>query len=190
MTIRLALEWFSVLALLGFATYTLLVIKNEKRNFLKEGVVLQFKHFNFLIPKWWGQVETQDENQIKFMRLDTRYEWHATFNWVPSLPVHSIDQELRNIIEKKKILFDEDTTIINMPSEFKNNPTFQNSDIEMIRIEGTATEDREHRLYYDAFLIFDKKRQGMLYCESRSSVLNGLVEGPYFEEVMLRMQMS
>ena len=57
----------------------------------------------------------------------------------------------------------------------------------MVRLEGTATQEQTERLYYDAFLVREIKSGHYLYAESKSSILNGLVEGPYFEEVMLRL---
>ena len=59
----------------------------------------------------------------------------------------------------------------------------------MVRLEGTATADRAERLYYDAFLIRNLKTGSFLYAESKSSILNGLVEGPYFEAVMTGMEL-
>ena len=52
-----------------------------------------------------------------------------------------------------------------------------------------STAYRKERLYYDAFLIREIKSGFYLYAESKSSVLNGLVEGPYFEAVMTRMEL-
>ena len=187
---RAYLEWTIFLLLLGFGIYTMWVIKNEKKNYLKEGRTIEFKMFKLLIPKWWGEIPTNNQNIISFKRLDTRYEWEANFIWndLPS------DKEIRELfiehITQRKILFDEDTSIVYNPSDFKTGPLIATGDFEMVRLEGTATFDRHERLYYDAFLVRNKKDNRYLYAESKSSVLNGLVEGPYFEEVMHRLELA
>jgi hypothetical protein len=167
----------------------MIVIKNEKKNYLKEAKEIQFKHFKLLIPKWWGEVPTENLNHISFKRLDTRYEWEANFIWSDS----PTDKEIRELfvqhISERKIIFDEDTSIIYNPSDFKTGALILSGNYEIVRLEGTATHDRADRLYYDAFLVKNKNTNQYLYAESKSSVLNGLVEGPYFEEVMERIEL-
>jgi hypothetical protein len=84
---------------------------------------------------------------------------------------------------KRNLIFDEDTSIVQAPSMLVE---IHQQGIEALRIEGTATEDSEHRVYYDAFIIQGDK--GHLYLESRSSILNGLLEGPFFEQTISKIK--
>ena len=183
MNFNLYLEWSIFFMLIGFGLYTMKVIKNEKKQFLKEGVQIQFHHFQFLIPKWWTIVE-QDRAQMIFKRTDTRYEWEAKLSLHVSSLTHSLEEIYKNEIEQRKIIFDLDTSVIYNPTDFNSLPIVQDGQYEMLRIKGTATQDRSERLYYDAFILRDKASGDYLYAESKSSVLNGLIEGPYFEEMM------
>ena len=51
-----------------------------------------------------------------------------------------------------------------------------------------ATEDIENRIYLDIMIYKDIMQEDFLLCISRSSILNGMVEGPYFEEVLKTME--
>lgn len=187
---KLFFEWFVLFLILAFAIYTMRVIKNEKNTFLEEAIVTQFKIFNLLIPKWWGHVPTDSENIISFKRLDTKYEWQANFIWNEVPSSKDLIELFKDHINDRKLLFDEDSSIIYNPSDFKTGPLILSGKFEMVRLEGTATHDRSERVYYDAFLVRNLIDKKFLYAESRSSVLNGLVEGPYFEEVMMRLDLA
>lgn len=188
MNVRFIFEWISLILLLGFGIYTMWVIKNEKKTYIKNAREVVFKKFKLYVPSWWGEVPTDSEQELCFKRTDTRYEWEARFTWSESGDKRDLIELFKSHIEKRKILFDEDTSIIYNPSDFKEGALIQSGLYEMVRLEGTATEDQENRLYYDAFLVREKESGSFLYAESRSSILNGLVEGPYFEEVMVRLQ--
>ena len=113
----------------------------------------------------------------------------ARFIWNEKVETLDIVDLFKNHIAERKILFDEETSIIYNPSDFREGALITSGRYEMVRLEGTATADRKERLYYDAFLIREIKSGFYLYAESKSSVLNGLVEGPYFEAVMTRMEL-
>ena len=57
-----------------------------------------------------------------------------------------------------------------------------------LRVEGKATEKVINRLYLDIYL-FQYKEDAYFFI-SRSSVLNGIVEGPFFEEMIYLAQGS
>ena len=184
----LALEWIGFFLLMALGVYTMRVIKNEKRNYLENAQEVIFKNFKLLTPRWWSQVPTESENEICFKRLDTRYDWEARFIWFTDKSDKGLIELFKEKIVERKILFDEETSIIHNPSDFVDRELIKSGKFEMLRLEGTATADRMDRLYYDAFLIRHLELGHYLYAESKSSVLNGLVEGPYFEEVMLRIE--
>ncbi|MBT7609478.1 MAG: hypothetical protein HN576_06965 [Bacteriovoracaceae bacterium] len=155
------------------------VIKREKKDYLATAQNFNFKTFNLLIPSWWS-VKTSEENLVTYYRADTYYDWKAKFIWIPfekEVEELSLKDYFAGLIIKKGILFDSHEVIINQYTK-------------CIRVEGTATENDEHRIYYDALLVKDKKQKGYLFCENRSSILNGMLEGPYFEEVITRLRKS
>jgi hypothetical protein len=190
MSTRTYLEWITFIALLIFGIYTMWIIKNEKNKYLKDARVVSFKNFKMLIPAWWSDVSEDMKDTLIFKRLDTRYDWQASFHWIEENSPKDIIELFKDKITERKILFDEETSIIYNPSDFKNSPLTQSGLFEIVRLEGTATEDKSERLYYDAFLVRQKSNGHYLFAQSKSSVLNGLVEGPYFEEVMLRLEIK
>lgn len=187
---RSVFEWLSFFLILGFGVYTMRVIKNEKRLFLKNAKEIHFKMFKLMVPSWWGVVETGSTEEMCFKRLDTRYEWEARFIWNEAGSTLDLIELFKEHIHSRHILFDEETSIIYNPSDFRDGPLISTGRFEMVRLEGTATAERHQRLYYDAFLVRELNTGAFLYAESKSSVLNGLVEGPYFEEVMIRLQLA
>ncbi len=188
--IGLALEWLAFFLLMGFGVYTMRVIKNEKRNYLANAQEIIFKNFKLQTPKWWSLLPNENENEIVFKRLDTRYDWEARFIWNENPSDQDIIELFKEKINDRKILFDEENSVIHNPSDFREKDLIASGKYEMVRLEGTATADRMERLYYDAFLIRHLETGHYLYAESRSSILNGLVEGPYFEEVMIRLSLN
>jgi hypothetical protein len=186
--IGLALQWLTFFLLMGLGVYTMRVIKNEKRNYLENAREIIFKNFKLLTPRWWSSVPTESENEICFKRLDTRYDWEARFIWITEKSEKNLIELFQEKIHDRRILFDEESSVIHNPSDFSEKDLIKSGRFEMVRLEGTATADRAERLYYDAFLIREIASGNYLYAESKSSILNGLVEGPYFEEVMLRLE--
>jgi hypothetical protein len=189
MTLRLLFEWLSFFMLVAFGIYTMWIIKNEKKTYIENAREVHFKLFKLMTPSWWGEIPTSSENELCFKRLDTRYDWEARFAWNPTASELDLIELFKSLIHERNILFDEDTSIIYNPSDFKTGALIASGRFEMVRLEGTATADRQDRLYYDAFLVREIQTGHYLYAESKSSVLNGLIEGPYFEEVMIRMEL-
>lgn len=189
MTLSTIFEWLIFFLLMGFALYTLRVIKTEKANYLKNAKSIDFKKFKLIVPQWWGEVPTDSADVICFKRLDTRYDWEARFHWIEQTSEKDLVELFKEKIMERNILFDEENSVIHNPSDFKDKPIIASGNFEMVRLEGMATADRAERLYYDAFLIREIKSGHYLYAESKSSILNGLVEGPYFEEVMQRIEL-
>lgn len=186
--IGLAFEWLAFFLLMALGVYTMRVIKNEKRNYLENAQEIIFKNFKLITPRWWSLVDTGSEDEICFKRLDTRYDWEARFIWNTSPSDKDLIELFKEKIYARKILFDEENSVIHNPSDFVEKDLIKSGEYEMLRLEGTATADRQERLYYDAFIVRHIKLGHYLYAESKSSILNGLVEGPYFEEVMLRLE--
>ncbi|MBC7714932.1 MAG: hypothetical protein H7177_16420 [Rhizobacter sp.] len=186
--LTLALQWLFFFLLMGLGVYTMKVIKNEKRNYLENAQEVDFKNFKLLTPRWWTLINST-ENEIVFKRTDTRYDWEARFIWNEEVSPLNLIELFQSKIHAREILFDEESSVIHNPSDFKDKDLIKSGRFEMVRLEGTATAERMERLYYDAFLIREIESGHYLYAESKSSILNGLVEGPYFEEVMLRLSL-
>lgn len=188
--LTLAFQWLIFFIIMGLGVYTLRVIRNEKNNYLENAQTINFKHFILLTPKWWTLLPGENENEISFKRTDTRYDWVARFAWHEDKSQLDLIELFKEKIHARRILFDEENSVIHNPSDFLEKDIIKSGLFEMVRLEGTATSDQMDRMYYDAFLIRDLQSGHYLYAESKSSVLNGLVEGPYFEEVMLRLSLN
>jgi hypothetical protein len=173
--------WILLILCLLFAVYAAFVIKNEKVEALSTGKKLLFHGFEFNLPRWWTMT-LEEDNKLTFERTDTRYDWKATFNWIEN-PSGDLQDTFEKMAIKRELIFDEDTSIIQAPSTLVE---IHAQGVEALRIEGTATQSQEHRVYYDAFIIQGEK--GHLYLESRSSILNGLLEGPFFEQTVSKIK--
>jgi len=177
-------EWLILLLVLLGMAYTAITIKKEKKVFLQNLKKYVLRGFKIATPSWWSQVES-GENELVFKRTDTSYDWVAKFSITSNDDDLSIEELLVKKIKEKKVLFDEESSEIPSPERIEREFNLgSNKDFEIARVEGTATTDEFDRLYLDLAIMRNKKRDLVLLCESKSSVLNGGVEGPYFEEVI------
>lgn len=178
-------DWIIFISIILVLIYTMIVIKDEKTSFRETAITKTFNHFAFDIPSWWGLVH-EDSSDLRYQRLDTRYEWEAHFHFIPEYEANkTIEDDFKERIQALRILFDPDSGVIMNPSDFKTHPQVINDRCTIVRVEGMATQDQTLRRYLDAFLIRDHYTRTAIFATSMSSILNGLVEGPYFEEVML-----
>ncbi len=181
-------SWLFLFVMIIALLYTLIVVKEEKATFLDSAKTLLFHEYQFLYPSWWG-VTKEETQHIRFERTDTRYEWSADLYYEKKLQEEiSIEEDFKNRIEEMEIIFDLEASDIRMPEDFKEIPEFKSGELEIVRIEGTATQSGIERRYLDAFLVRNYKDKTSLFATSLSSILNGLVEGPYFEEMMFSLK--
>lgn len=184
------LGWSVFLGLMVGLAYTALVIKREKQDFLRRARRFSVHDFQLSVPPWWTLTAPLAPHRLEFERTDTHYDWKAVFEWRP-LQEHELNTAISDdfvaYIQAMHILFDEEASIIHPQTHPLQK---QVPGLEAVRIEGTATQNNEKRLYFDALLLKDHDRKGHLLCYSRSSVLNGAIEGPYFEEVIQRLEIS
>jgi hypothetical protein len=174
-------EWAILLFVLGGAIYTMRIIGEEKSTFKDESYEVRFGKLSLMIPNWWTIVK-ESSTEIRFERTDTRYDWHAIFSYFPDDENKSMPDLLEKKLDLEKIEFDMDVTF-----ETDSRVLFRDSEIqeyfqEIIRVEGKASQNIVDRIYYDIYIMRALNDQGYFIFESWSSVLNGLVEGPYFEE--------
>lgn len=180
------LEWLILIALIGTAIYTMKIIGQEKSTFQDECYQLTFGPLVLQIPNWWSITE-QSDKRIKFERTDTRYDWYSVYEFHPMSNNEPLPELLKKKLNLEGIEFDEDVVF-----ETDSRVIFRDSEIqvhfqEVIRVEGKASQNVVDRIYYDIYLMRGLKEAGYFIFESRSSVLNGLVEGPYFEESLAEL---
>jgi len=175
------LEWTILLVILAGAIYTLKIIGKEKSTFKDESYFVEFDRLSLMIPQWWS-ITKKDNQIIRFERTDTRYDWFAQFQYFPDHFNKSIPDLLEEKLNLEKIEFDMDVVF-----ETDSRVLFRDSEIqeyfqEVTRVEGKGSKNVVDRVYYDIYIAKGLNDQGYFIFESMSSVLNGLVEGPYFEE--------
>lgn len=177
---------FLVVCLLALA-YAMKAIKKEKEVFIENATSVVFGPYILKVPTWWS-ITTQNENEIKFERTDTRYDWYAHFTIEALRESHkNIVEEFTDEIHQRKLLFDIDAGVIHQPESTKQKALAK---ADVARVEGTATENGIERVYFDAILARDHEAKVRLWAQSKSSVLNGLVEGPYFEYVIQNLEVN
>jgi hypothetical protein len=175
------LDWLILGSLILGAIYTLKIIGQEKSTFKDESYEVQFGGLSLMIPDWWTIVQQSDQH-LRFERTDTHYDWYALYTYYPDHEGKTLPQLLEEILNKEEIEFDMDVVF-----ETDSRVTFRDSDIqehfqEVIRVEGKGSQRVTERIYYDIYIMRSQSDKGYFVFESLSSVLNGLVEGPYFEE--------
>ncbi|OUR98655.1 hypothetical protein A9Q84_04355 [Halobacteriovorax marinus] len=182
------IEWLIFGGIILYAIYTMISIKEEKQAYVENSVEFEFKNFLFFLPSWWSNTTKEgEEDHVTFERTDTRYDWKATLEWNKASDEEfstPIEEVLVKRLEQFKLIFDPEESVIDTPAKFEEFIPVIEGRVEIVHIEGTATEDVSERVYFDSYLIKDNINQAFLFAHSRSSILNGAVEGPYFEEVM------
>lgn len=174
-------DWFILLLLIGGAIYTMKIIGEEKSTFKDDSYEVRFGGLSFMIPNWWTIVD-QSPTTLRFERTDTRYDWYALYTYLPQHHGKTLPEILEEKLNQEQIEFDMDVVF-----ETDSRVLFRDSEIqehfqEIIRVEGKASQNTIERIYYDIFITRSQSDSGYFIFESKSSVLNGLVEGPYFEE--------
>ncbi len=182
------LGWLVVLILLGAGFYTMKIIGEEKSSFKDEAYQVTFGNLLLTIPNWWTIVQ-QSDHEIRFERTDTRYDWYAILAFFPDHEGKDLPKLLEEKLNLEEMEFDEDVVF-----ETDSRVLFRDSKVqehfqEVIRVEGKGTQKVVDRFYYDIYLMRAQNEAGYFLFESRSSVLNGGVEGPYFEEGLSELEL-
>lgn len=182
-------EWVILLLIIGALVYTLFIIGEEKSTFKDESYEMSFDRLKLRIPTWWTLTSSTD-HKVRFERTDTRYDWFASFEYVPGSGEVDLPKLLEEKLNLEGIEFDKDVQF-----ETDSRVLFRDSKVqehfqEVIRVEGTASQNVVDRIYYDIYIMRGLGDTGHFLFESRSSVLNGLVEGPYFEEGLSELALN
>lgn len=183
------LAWVTLITLIGAGFYTMKIIGEEKSSFKDDSYQVTFGPLSLMIPNWWT-ITSQDDLEIRFERTDTRYDWYAVFRYFPSHEGKDLPELLKEKLNLEEMEFDEDVVF-----ETDSRVLFRDSKVqeyfqEVIRVEGKGSQKVVERFYYDVYLMRAQNDPGFFIFESRSSVLNGLVEGPYFEESLSELELS
>jgi hypothetical protein len=174
-------EWLLLLGLIGAAIYTLKIIGQEKSSFKDESYLVEFDQLSLMIPQWWS-ITKQDQGLIRFERTDTRYDWFAQYQYFPDHQGKSVPQLLEEKLNLEGIEFDMDVVFETDSRVLFRDEKIQEYFQEITRVEGKGSKNVVDRIYYDIYITKGLNDSGYFIFESMSSVLNGLVEGPYFEE--------
>jgi uncharacterized phage-like protein YoqJ len=184
--LTLLLQWLFLIGLLITGLITVFIIKNEKKTYREEAVSFHWQNFNLLIPNWWTCTE-KSKDKLNFKRTDTRYEWYAQFQFIPS-ELKTSDEFIAKHLEDLNIFYDEDeVSIENEAAHLFLDKVICEKVFQFARVEGTATQNSLDRVYYDLVIFKLEEKSGFYLFESHASVLNGGVEGPYFEEALKLM---
>lgn len=182
------MDWLILITLLIAAFYTMQVIGQEKSTFREECYLVTFGALKLMIPQWWS-ITQQSETLLRFERTDTRYDWYAQFQYKDNDP-RPLPDILKDILDDQKIEFDPDVAFETDSRVLFRDSRVQEEFQEVVRVEGMASEDVENRIYYDIYLLRQLNTDNYFLFESKSSVLNGGIEGPYFEESLSELELS
>lgn len=182
-------DWILLIALILGAFYTMKVIGEEKSSFKDDSYLVQFENLELMIPNWWTIVD-QSSHHLRFERTDTRYDWYSVFQYYPDHGGKEMTELLTAKLDLEKLEFDMDVVF-----ETDSRVLFRDSRVqeffqEVIRVEGKASQNVTERTYYDVYIMRAQNSPGYFIFESWSSVLNGLVEGPYFEESLSELSLK
>jgi hypothetical protein len=183
------LGWLIVVILLGAGFYTMRIIGEEKSSFKEDSYQVTFGNLTLMIPNWWT-ITKQTDFELRFERTDTRYDWYAIFRYYPAHEGKDLPKILEEKLNLEELEFDEDVVFETDSRVLFRDSSVQEHFQEVIRVEGKASQKIIDRIYYDVYLMRAQSDPGYFIFESRSSVLNGLVEGPYFEESLAELELS
>jgi hypothetical protein len=181
-------DWIILILALVAAFYTLKVIGEEKSTFRNESYHVQFGDLSLMIPQWWTITE-EAPMRLKFERTDTRYDWFALYQYFPDHENKTLPELLEAKLNLEEIEFDQDVVF-----ETDSRVVFRDNKVqerfqEVIRVEGKGSQDVMERIYYDIYIMRALEDKGYFIFESKSSVLNGALEGPYFEESLAELSL-
>jgi len=180
-----SIEWLLLISVLIFLIYSMMSIKNEKKAFQEEATPTPFHYIELLIPKWWSLKKDTEFEKI-YHRADTRYDWFARLSLITKNN-KKLEDLLDEYLKNEEIVFDTEAIVETNPRHLFKDSSMEGVTL-ALRVEGKATEKVINRLYLDIYL-FQYKEDAYFFI-SRSSVLNGIVEGPFFEEMIYLAQGS
>ena len=171
-------QWLTLGIILLTLTYASFKIKNEPDQYDKTSINKNFGAYILKIPSWWG-LTLENKNKLQYERTDTRYDWAITFEIINKKPSDPLET-LQNLVNELKIKFDLGFDV----------ETLDLGEVIVYRHEGMSTEDGIKRVYMDIAVVYSKDLESYMEVISRSSILNGCVEGPYVEKVLQNIELG
>ena len=185
--------WALVIASLFFLLYTLVVVKEEKKAFQESSLPFRFGPFTFCLPSWW-QPLLKNRRECSFSNPKSKHHWRATlFLRDDPHPLESDEEFIQiglSFLKEREIEFDPKEWITQSTKDLSKHPALAQHCLRIFRLEGSATLKGTERRYIDLFGIKELNKEGHLLAISESGILSGVVEGPYFEEVMLSFSLE
>ena len=182
--LRNPMSWLILCSLIIALLYTALVVKNERSRYLKQGQWTVFGDYQLLIPPWWTPT-LQSPQALSYARTDCPSDWHAHFERKSCDPILQLQDIAQAECTRLQVQFDPQLVETIADARFVLNakdriPLAPSS----LRLTGPAGQFSTERCHLDLLVI--KHRHCPYYdlFYSWSSILYGLVEGPYFDEVL------
>ena len=170
-------QWLILSSTLIILAYAAIKIKNEPDQYEKTATCEKLGKFYLKIPSWWGKTFSSTTN-LTYERTDTNYDWTAKFDIIP-IGENTPQEIFKSLIKELSIEFDHgfDQEVFNINT------------LTIFRHEGMASENGIKRVYMDIVIAHSEKENFYLKAISRSSILNGCVEGHYFEKVIQNLEL-
>lgn len=177
-------DWIFFISFMLFLLYGAYAIKREPQDYYETAVPTTFGDYELFIPSWWTLTES-DNRSLKFERTDTRYDWIGKFQVKNCAPNLTAEDVIKLESKRMEIVFDEEILITTNDSDVILDEYLREKlKGSFARLESMATQFGTERIYMDLVVIKEPEKDFYYMFYSWSSVLNGMVEGPYFEEVM------
>lgn len=180
-------EWTALVIVLLFLIYAAYQINREYQSYEEDARKVHWNGWTLLVPNWWT-LKVEQPFYLEFQRSDTFYEWMAVAQKVDL--TGNLQDCAKEFFLRQEIQFDEDLQISQDPQVSLGNREQLLLQIkDFVRVEGMATEKNLERIYLDSCWIHLMNGE-VFHLYSYSSVLNGCLEGPYFEEVLKRLELN
>jgi hypothetical protein len=177
--------WIFLVIFLVLMIYTAYIVKNESHLVKKNQKIYFFHSLKMTVPSWWILDQTHDS-----IRSDSwRFEHSSPSDWHVSLQKISLGSHEYSLLEFFR------RWLTQYEFEPDNTDTFSEFFSPLInldqgwRFEGSGTLQKEQRCYLDAVLFRLKNDPSHIFLfTSQSSILDGLVEGPYFDLMLKQLE--
>ena len=128
---------------------------------------------------------------LRFERTDTYYDWIARFERRPCSPTLSAQEIALRECARIEVEFDPDHLQQIADARFVQDEHCRRKLAHhSLRLEGTALQFKTERCHLDLFILKPAEAPYFDLFYSWSSVLHGLVEGPYFDEVLKNLTLK
>ena len=179
------MSWLILCSLIIALLYTALVVKNERSRYLKQGQWTVFGDYQLLIPPWWTPT-LHSPQALSYARTDYPSDWHAHFERKPCDPILTAPRYCSSRMHPPPSTIRPPVSgnYRRMPALCSTPKIASHWPPPPCASSGPAGQFSTQRCHLDLLVI--KHRHCPYYdlFYSWSSILYGLMEGPYFDEVL------